>query len=104
MKITFTPVRRDDTLSLAKSGDVLSINGEAFDLSGIPEGATLPREAVACDLLASDIERQGGELRLTLILPHGANAPQDTLFPQPITVTADGPIAVPAFEIEEIAE
>lgn len=101
MHITFSPMRRDDTLSLSKSGDVLTINGEPFDLSGIPEGATLPREAVACDWLASDIERLGGELRLTLILPHGAIAPADTLFPQPITVAADGPIALPAYEIEE---
>lgn len=103
MKLNFTPMRRDEALTLSRSGDVLTINGEAFDFSGVPEGATLPREAVVCEWLASDIERVNGELELTLILPHGANAPQETLFPQPITVTADGAIALPAHSIEETA-
>lgn len=102
MKINFVPMRRDDALTLIRAGDVLAINGTAVDLSGIPEGATLPRAAVTCDWLASGIERVGGELHLTLILPHGAHAPQETLFPLPITVTAEGPVALPAYEsIEE---
>lgn len=96
MKISFSPMRRDSGLSLSVAGDVLTINGEAFDFTAVPDGATLPRAAVTGDWLASDVERVGGEIRLTLILPHGANAPQDTLFPQPVTVT-DGPVPVPAF-------
>ena len=39
MQITLTPQRRDDTLTLTRSGDVLTINGEAFDFAAIPEGA-----------------------------------------------------------------
>lgn len=101
MNLSFAPMRRDEALTLSRSGDVLTINGEAFDFSGVLEGATLPRAAVACDWLASDVERVSGELRLTLILPHGSNAPQETLFPQPITVTADGPVDLPAYEIIE---
>lgn len=100
-EITLSPVRSDTALALSKSGGVLTINGEAFDLSGVPDGATLPRAAMACDWLASDIERIGGALHLTLILPHGASAPQSTLHPQPITVTTDGPITLPAHSIEE---
>lgn len=101
MNLHFTPMRRDEALTLSRSGDMLTINGEVFDFSGIPEGATLPRAAVVCEWLASDIERIGGTIHLTLILPHGANAPQETLFPQPITVTTDGPITLPAHSIEE---
>ncbi|MGP3699185.1 hypothetical protein [Rhodobacter sp. NSM] len=97
MHITVTPQRRDDRLTLTRSGDILTINGEALDLSGIPEGATLPRDAVACDWLASDIERIGGVLHLTLLLPHGPDAPAATLFPEPVLVEADGPIPVPAW-------
>lgn len=100
MHITLSPSRRDDRLALSKTGDTLTINGEAFDLSAIPNGATLPREAVACEWFASDIERIGGVLRLTLILPHGANAPHETRFPEPIDAT-DGPIALPAYEVAE---
>lgn len=86
MKISFSPVRRDGDLVLSRSGDVLTINGEAFDFSGIPDGATLPRDAVECDWLASDVERIDGNLQLTLIKPHGAKATHDDLFPQPVTL------------------
>ena len=103
MIITFTPMRRDDTLTLSKAGEVLTINGEAFDLSGIPDGATLPCAAVACDWLASDIERVGDTIHLTLILPHGADAPQSVLFPQSIHITHDGPIALPPHHSSENA-
>lgn len=98
MRIAFTPMRRDDTLTVLKVGDVLTINGELFDLSGIPEGATLPQKAVACDWLISDIERVGGQLHLALILPHGAKAPPETLFPVPITLETDGPVLLPPYE------
>lgn len=98
MHITFTPMRRNDQLSLSKSGDILTINGEAFDLSGIPDGATLPQSAMACDWLASDIERRNDVLHLTLILPHGARAPHETLFPAPLSFVEDGPVTLPPYE------
>jgi len=81
MHITLIPQRRDDRLRLEKQGETLVINDEPFDLSVIPDGATLPRAAVHCDWLVSDIERRDGTLYLSLILPHGACAPQETLFP-----------------------
>lgn len=96
MHITLTPVRMDAALILHRADDTLTINGLAYDLSAIPEGATLPREAVACDWLASDIQRIGGVLHLTLLLPHGADAPEETRFPAPLTASGDGPIALPA--------
>lgn len=97
MQITFSPIRRDDQLTLEKSGDVLIINGEAFDFAPLPEGATLPQAAVACDWLLSDVERHDGEVHLTLCLPHGSSAPGETLFPKPVRVTGDGPITVPLY-------
>lgn len=97
MNISFSPMRRDDTLTVSLTGDILTLNGEAFDFSALPDGATLPRDAVACDWLDSDVERIGGVIHLTLILPHGADAPQSTLFPAPITAT-DGPITLPVYE------
>ena len=96
MQIDFSPMRHDATLCLSRSGDVLTINGAAYDFSPIPEGATLPRAAVACDWLASDVERVDGELRLTLILPHGPDAPRDTLYPARLEQVPDGDIPVPA--------
>lgn len=98
MHISLTPMRRDDPLMLERHGDTLTINGEAFDLSVIPEGATLPRAAVACAWLASDITRIGGALHLTLILPHGPLAGPETLFPAALVPAGDGPVALPPYE------
>jgi hypothetical protein len=95
MQITFTPQRRDDTLTLSKTGDVLTIGGEDFDFSQLAEGDLLPREAVTSDWLASDVERIGGVVHLSIVVPHGAKAPITTLFPAPVTAT-DGAIPVPA--------
>lgn len=95
MQISWNPVRRDETLTVTKLGDALTINGEVFDFTQLPDGATLPRDAVACDWLGSDVERIGGEIHLTLLLPHGAGAPEETRFPQPVSMASDGPVPVP---------
>jgi hypothetical protein len=72
MQISYTPQRRDDACEHSFSGDVLTINGENFDFTALPEGATLPRSAVDCEWLVSDVVRSGGEIHLTLIEPEGA--------------------------------
>lgn len=100
MHIRFSPMRRDDRLTLSRQGDVLSINGEAFDFSALPEGALLPREAVDCAWLASGVTRQDGVIHLTLILPHGPKASQQSLFPAPADAP-EGDIPVPAHSPEE---
>ena len=104
MIIHLTPVRMDATLTASVAGDTLTLNGTAYDFGPLAEGATLPREAVPCDWLASDITRQGGEIVLTLLLPHGASAPDAMLHPRPLQA-ADGPVALPsapATDLEEV--
>lgn len=95
MHITLTPVRGDTPRHLHRKGDVLTVDGEAYDFSGLPEGATLPRDAVTGDWLASDVERVGGALRMTVILPHGADAPAATRFPAPVIDPPDGAVILP---------
>ncbi|MBG5824828.1 hypothetical protein GHW10_30620 [Pseudomonas aeruginosa] len=95
MHIILSPVRLDDTLIVSKSGDTLTLNGEAFDFAQLPEGGTLPAEAIASEWIVGPVSRIDGELHLTLRLPHGANPSQAVAFPEPIYVTADGPIALP---------
>ena len=102
MQIGFTPQAAipGDTRRLEASvnGDVLTVNGVAFDFSALPDGATLPRRAVACDWLASDVVRDSGAIHLILTVPHGVRAPRETRFPVPVNVT-DGPVPVPPYEI-----
>jgi len=95
MQIKFSPQRRDDSLSVVKQGDVLVVNGVEYDFSAVPEGATLPADAISSEFFSGPVERINGELVLTLTLPHGPNPSQAVAFPEPITVVNDGPIAIP---------
>ncbi|UWQ16161.1 hypothetical protein [Jannaschia sp. M317] len=100
MRLTFSPVRRDDSLSVDRQGDTLILNGEAFDFSALPEGAILPRSAIVTLWVAGDVTREGGVLTIPLILPHGPAGPDETRFAQPLTLTENGPVTLPPFDAE----
>ena len=102
MIIKLSPQRREDTLEVTKTGDVLNINGINYDFTQLPEGATLPSEAVDCEYIVGDVTRTNGELEMTLLLPLGPNAPYEARFPEPITVLEDGPVALP--QTQEVQE
>lgn len=95
MIISFYPQCRPDTLVVSKAGDALTINGEAFDFSSLPDGATIPEGSVPCPWIIGPVERTGGDLHLALILPHDWDPSPAVAFPEPVTVTADGPVAIP---------
>lgn len=71
MIISLSPLYGPEhTLEVTRSGDVLTINGEALDFGPLPAGATLPEGATGCDWVVGDVERDGsGVLRITLALP-----------------------------------
>lgn len=104
MHITLSPVRLDETLTASLAGDVLTLNGEAFDFSALPEGGTLPAEAIVSDWISGPISRINGDLHLTLRLPHGPNPSRAVAFPEPVMVTQDGPIALPFDPVPENVE
>ena len=95
MILNYSPQRRDDTLIIVKQGDILTINGIPYDFSKLPNGATLPREAIDCEWIVSDVNRVNGEIELTILLPHGANASHEARFPEPINITSDGQVVLP---------
>jgi len=95
MKITLSPQRRDDTLRVAKQGDILTINGTEYDFSQLPDGGTLPADAVDSEFVIGSVDRVDGELELTLLLPHGADASEVARFPEPIIDPADGEVELP---------
>ena len=100
MRLTFAPMRSDTVLTLHRAGDILSMNDTAFDFSEVSEDTPLLREDIDCDWLASDVTRVDGELQLTLVLPHGGNAPPETLFPTPLDLFEDGIIPLPPHDRE----
>jgi hypothetical protein len=73
--ITFSPIRMDGVLTLSCAGDVLTINGAALDLSAMDDGDTLPIGSVDHPMIAGDITKSGGQIAVTLLLPHGLPAP-----------------------------
>ena len=95
MKLLFSPQRRDDVLILSKSGDALTVNGTVYDFSPLPDGATLPREAIDCEWICGDVSRINGELVIPVLLPHGPDASEAARFPEPLTVTIDGEVVLP---------
>jgi len=95
MKITLSPQRRDDTLSVSKHNEVLTINGIDYDFTNLPDGGTLPADAVDSEFVIGSVDRVNGELELTLLLPHGPNASEAARFPQPILDPADGEVELP---------
>lgn len=106
LKIELSPVacltgaRTLSPLRLEKTADGIVVNDETFDLSVIPDGATLPdaAKATGCKYFTGAIEHMDGELHLTLLLPHSDRPTQAQAFPEPLTVTQDGPIPLPTDE------
>ena len=98
MNIQFSPMRMTGGLTVTKAGDKLTVNRRVFDFSVVPEGATLPTDAIDSEWFAGPVERIDGELRITLLLPHGPDAPEHVRFPQPLENVQDGIVPIPAEE------
>lgn len=94
MQITLTPIRHDTPLTAARKGDVLVLNGTSCNLA---KGQT-------CDWIVGTPEKVDGVWQVTLILPHGARAPEDTLFPAPIGMAKDGPVPLPPYDAPETVD
>lgn len=95
MIIKLSPRSADEQLSVEKFGSVLRLNGLSFDFSGLPDGATLPGEAVGSPWVDAPVERIDGELVVTLVMPHGVEAGQQSRFPVDIVNPADGRVPLP---------
>ena len=95
MRIALSPQVRDDHLAITKQGDVLTINGAAYDFGPLPEGGVLPADATGCKFILGEVKRTDGQVHLTLLLPIAHDAPLEACFPQPIVVTKGGAIKLP---------
>lgn len=99
MKIKLWGCLMDGHLEASISGDIITINGEAIDLSGIPSGFRLPGSAVGNRFFVESdyVERIGKTLHLTLRLPVAWDSPEEFRNPaEPIVIDArSGPVKFP---------
>lgn len=96
MNISFSPQYSDAKLELLVDGDKLIINGDILDFSDLPDGARYPAEAIDNDMISGGVSRINGEIHITVILPYNlSNPPRSVTFPEPITVSVNGRVALP---------
>lgn len=99
MKIKLFPFLTKAPLAASIIGDVITINGEAIDLSGIPEGFRLPGSAVGNKHFVSTeyVECIDGTLHFTLFLPVDWESPEHLRNPEtPIILdVTDGEVPFP---------
>ncbi|WP_207864872.1 hypothetical protein [Pseudomonas sp. 58(2021)] len=95
MIIKLSPIRMEGTMTLSKAGDALTIDGETFDFTALPEGAVLPAEAVGSPRVVQPVERVGGQLIITLALPIAVDAGEAACFPADIANPPDGEVSLP---------
>ncbi|MFU3269241.1 hypothetical protein ACM7LV_31280 [Pseudomonas aeruginosa] len=82
-------------LSLVRIGDVLTVNGQAFDFTPLPEGGELPAEAIGSEWFAGPVLRRAGRLELILRFPLAVDASAAACFPEPLLIEAGGPVELP---------
>ncbi|HHQ2708749.1 TPA: hypothetical protein ACSPNY_000545 [Pseudomonas aeruginosa] len=85
----------DEHLSLSRAGDVLTVNGQPFDFTPLPDGGELPAEAIGSEWFAGSAVRRGDRLELILRFPLAADASGAARFPEPLLIEADGPVELP---------
>ncbi len=89
MIVTFSPIRMEEGLTASRNGSTLVLNGTAVDLAGYDAGKA------PCPWIVGQPVKEDGVWRVNLILPHGGEAPEETLFPRPLVLETDGPLALP---------
>ncbi len=98
--VSFSPVYATDWKrleSVSVKGYKITINGELFDFSPLEKGYELSLEAIGSRLFADKAAMSAeGVLSITLLMPYDeATATNAIRFPEPVTVTAPGPVDIP---------
>lgn len=102
MRLTFVPQWGRGWGSYRVAGEILTINGEAWDFSAIPDGGEAVQAVAAGDdhIFVGPIRRIGGTIHATLIGWVGDDAARGQPG-APWMIEADGDIALPAVLVGE---
>jgi len=95
MIIMLSPMRSDAELTVTRQGSILTINGGDYDLAD---------PNMSCPWIIDPPVLSEQQWSVSLMFPHGANAPQETLFPEPVFQSGDGPVALPPHDLPPPAE
>ncbi|QLG90780.1 hypothetical protein HZF02_01890 [Pseudomonas yamanorum] len=102
MKITLYQVLSDEMIEASVSGDVITINGEAIDLSVIPDGYKLPASAANNPWFVNGdyIQRVNGVFEFSLRFPVKWDSPDEVRAPDtPIILDVkSGKVRFPSVE------
>lgn len=103
--IDFYPAADAPAVTYEVAGDVLTVNGVAYDFGGLGEAEVIPADAIAgaSDWLRStEVTRWEGALRACVVMPYDstANLPRHVRHPGPVTVEA-GRVTLPTDEVAE---
>lgn len=94
LTLNLSPVRKNEETKAALTGTVLTVNGTAYDLSELPDGATAQHPELGT------VKRNGSEYECSIRLGHGPNAPYETRFPAAIVLeNHNGPIELPMYDV-----
>ena len=106
MKIKFTPVRMGEQLTASVvDADKIILNGEELDFTPLFDGETIESSDVGNKWVSGTVSRIDGELHITLVVPHGPNAPYETRFPSTEYMTVEsGAVDVPEYDAEPAEE
>lgn len=79
----------DDDITAEWNDPTLTVNGEDYDLSLLPDGATAEHPVLGT------IDRTGDDYTVRILMPHVHEAPEERRFPVPITMITDGTVPFP---------
>lgn len=100
IKVKFSPICTDQLpriKAVSVEGCTITVNGEPFDFSPLEKGYELSLDAIGSDLFADKaVMSTDGVLSIVLLMPYDEATATDAIrFPDPVMVTADGPVDIP---------
>jgi hypothetical protein len=101
-RFDFFPVADAEALTYQVTGEVLSVNGETYDFSTLPEGESWLREDIPGSgawLRSTEVTRWEGTLRLCVVMPFDSAIepllPRHVRHPDGVTIEQDGRVPLP---------
>ena len=77
-------------LTVVKSGEVYTINGNEYDFTQLADGDYLPDGATDCEYILGEVIRDGADLNMTLLCPYSGHGTQSERYPSQVDNTSDG--------------